>query len=188
MQESTKKSGTSRGDREKIMWNFHGSWFSTLEFPSDVTQFCRFSSGESIVFWNFQGYSDKSKNSSFFFNVYVQAPLLLRFFLEYPVKVSGSSLKAFLEQQYLKAFKLSHNDKIQGLIKKLNKQKKKFYTPSLFCPLCTESLIFSFLKSLQNAQQITNKEKYHAWRPITKWIFLNNIKSILRRYSTSLYL
>ena len=125
LQESTKKSGTSRGDGEKIMWNFHGSWFSTLEFPSDVTQFCRFSSGESIVFWNFHGYSDKSKNSSFFFYVYVQAPLLLRFFLEYPVKVSGSSLKAFLEQQYLKAFKLSHNDKIHGLNKKIKQTKKK---------------------------------------------------------------
>ena len=36
------------GVREKPMWNFHGSWFSTLEFPSDLTQFSRTSMGESL--------------------------------------------------------------------------------------------------------------------------------------------
>ena len=24
------------GDQEKIMWNFHGSWFLALQFPSGV--------------------------------------------------------------------------------------------------------------------------------------------------------
>ena len=132
-------------------WNFQAMSHNFVDFPVVKASFSGISTG--IV---------TNLKILVFFYVYVQAPLLLRFFLEYPVKVSGSSLKAFLEQQYLKAFKLSHNDKIQGLIKKLNKQKKKFYTPSLFCPLCTESLIFSFLKSLQNGQQITNKEKCHA--------------------------
>ena len=103
---------------------------------------CEISIGLGFQPWNFQtmshnfvdypvvkaSFSGISKLTNLkilvFYNVYVQAPLLLRFFLEYPVKVSGSSLKAFLEQQYLKAFKLSHNDKIQGLNKKI-KQKKK---------------------------------------------------------------
>ena len=35
-----KRRGLSCGDQEKIMCNFHGSWFLALEFPSGVTQFC----------------------------------------------------------------------------------------------------------------------------------------------------
>ena len=27
----------SRGDQEKIMWNFHGSWFLAMELPRGVT-------------------------------------------------------------------------------------------------------------------------------------------------------
>ena len=33
---------------EKLMWNFHGSWFLILEFPRGVTQFCWISRGESL--------------------------------------------------------------------------------------------------------------------------------------------
>ena len=40
--------GYSKGVQEKPMWNFHGSWFLTLEFPRDVTQFCRIFRGESL--------------------------------------------------------------------------------------------------------------------------------------------
>ena len=34
--------------KEKLMWNFLGSWFLTLEFPRGGTQFCRISRGESL--------------------------------------------------------------------------------------------------------------------------------------------
>ena len=34
----------------KNLWNFHGSWFFTFEFPGDFTQFCRISRGESLFF------------------------------------------------------------------------------------------------------------------------------------------
>ena len=42
-----KRSGISRGVLEKLMWNFHGSWFLTLQFPKGVTQFCKIASGDS---------------------------------------------------------------------------------------------------------------------------------------------
>ena len=29
-----------RGDQEKIMWNFYGSWLLALEIPMGETQFC----------------------------------------------------------------------------------------------------------------------------------------------------
>ena len=35
-----KQSAISKGDQEKIMWNFQGSLFLALEFPRDLTQFC----------------------------------------------------------------------------------------------------------------------------------------------------
>ena len=35
---STKKEVEFPGVMKKIMWNFHGSWFSILEFPRDVIQ------------------------------------------------------------------------------------------------------------------------------------------------------
>ena len=40
------KSGITRGDQEKIMSNFHESWFLTLKFPRRVTQFYRISKGK----------------------------------------------------------------------------------------------------------------------------------------------
>ena len=44
-----KGSGIYKGVQEKIMLNFRGSWFLTLEFPKGVTQqFCRISRGESL--------------------------------------------------------------------------------------------------------------------------------------------
>ena len=39
-----KRRGISSGVQEKIMWNFHRSWFLTLEFPRGVT-----------ILQNFQG-------------------------------------------------------------------------------------------------------------------------------------
>ena len=40
------KSGIPRGAQEKIMLNFHESWFLTFEYPRDVTQFYRISKGK----------------------------------------------------------------------------------------------------------------------------------------------
>ena len=40
----------SGGDQEKIMWNFHGSWFLTLEIPKGATQFCGIFRGEALFF------------------------------------------------------------------------------------------------------------------------------------------
>ena len=42
-----KKGGISRSDQEKIVWNFHGSWFLALDIPMGVTQFGRISRGEA---------------------------------------------------------------------------------------------------------------------------------------------
>ena len=38
--------GISRGDQEKIMWNFQGSWFLVLEFPRDGMHFFTISRGK----------------------------------------------------------------------------------------------------------------------------------------------
>ena len=38
----------SSSDQKQIMWNFHGSWFLVLEFPSGATQFCGISKGEAL--------------------------------------------------------------------------------------------------------------------------------------------
>ena len=35
--QNQKRSEVSRGDQEKIMWNFHGSWFLPMELPRGVT-------------------------------------------------------------------------------------------------------------------------------------------------------
>ena len=43
-----KRSGNSSGIQEKLMWNFRGSWFFTLEFPRVVAQICRISRGKSF--------------------------------------------------------------------------------------------------------------------------------------------
>ena len=50
-----KRSGNSRGIQEKLMWNFHGSWFLTLEFPRAATQICRISRGKSFFSLEFLG-------------------------------------------------------------------------------------------------------------------------------------
>ena len=51
----------SRGDQEKIIWNFQKSWFLALEIPMSVTQACGVSRGETSfclefprldLFWN----------------------------------------------------------------------------------------------------------------------------------------
>ena len=43
-----KRSWISRGIQQKLMWNFHASWFLTLKFPMGVTQFWRIFRGESL--------------------------------------------------------------------------------------------------------------------------------------------
>ena len=40
-----KRSGISKDDQEKIMWNFQGSLFLALEFPKDLTQIRAISRG-----------------------------------------------------------------------------------------------------------------------------------------------
>ena len=42
------KSWISGGFKGKLMWNFHGSWFLTLEYPKGVTQFYGISRGENL--------------------------------------------------------------------------------------------------------------------------------------------
>ena len=42
------RSGISRSDQEKIIWNFHGSWFLTLEFPRCVAPLSGISRGEAL--------------------------------------------------------------------------------------------------------------------------------------------
>ena len=62
---SIKKSGISKGGHKKFMWNFHGSWFLTLEFPpKGCHTILQNSHGWKLVF---EGWSDKSKNSRGFF-------------------------------------------------------------------------------------------------------------------------
>ena len=39
-----------KGVQEKPMWNFHGSWFFTLEFPRGAKQFCKISSRGEACF------------------------------------------------------------------------------------------------------------------------------------------
>ena len=78
-----KRSGISKGDQEKIMWNFHGSLFLALEFLRDLTQFCGISQGLSFVLSGIcRDKVKKKKNSrAVFTKVYPQS----LFFLEQPI-------------------------------------------------------------------------------------------------------
>ena len=38
----------SKGDQEKIIWNFHGPWFLVSEIPIRATQFCGISRGKDL--------------------------------------------------------------------------------------------------------------------------------------------
>ena len=49
------------------MQNFLGSWFLVWHFQGVSHSFTEFSRVK-LCFWNFQEYSDKSKNSYFFWN------------------------------------------------------------------------------------------------------------------------
>ena len=44
-----------RVTKEKIMWNFQGFWFWTLEFPKDLTQFCGISRCGALFCLEFPG-------------------------------------------------------------------------------------------------------------------------------------
>ena len=71
------------------MWNFHGSWFLTLEFPpKGCHTILQNSHGWKLVF---EGWSDKSKNSRGFFSekyMYPQPPCLM-FFWNSPILMKG---------------------------------------------------------------------------------------------------
>ena len=66
-----KRSAISIGVQRKLMWNFHGFWFLTLEFPSQSHgvshNFAEFSGVKACFLRNFLGESDKFKNSRIFF-------------------------------------------------------------------------------------------------------------------------
>ena len=47
------KSGISKGDEEKIMWNIYGSWFLALKIPMGITQFCGISKAGASFFLEF---------------------------------------------------------------------------------------------------------------------------------------
>ena len=49
-----KTSAISKGDKENIMWHFHGPWSLALEFPRGVTQFCGILRGEASFSLEFQ--------------------------------------------------------------------------------------------------------------------------------------
>ena len=49
--------------KEKIIWNFQGSWFQALKVPMGVTKFCGVSGEKLCFFWNFEGQNRKPKNS-----------------------------------------------------------------------------------------------------------------------------
>ena len=57
--ESIKKSGISSSDQEKIMCNFHWSWYFVSEFPRCTTQLCGTSKGEVLFSLEFPWVSDK---------------------------------------------------------------------------------------------------------------------------------
>ena len=79
----------SMTDQEKIMGNFHGSWFLALEFPSGLTHFCGISKGEAKFCLKFPrqinkflGFLQKSMSSipSTQFDLFWNSPLLTYFY------------------------------------------------------------------------------------------------------------
>ena len=50
-----KQNGILKGDQEKIVWNFQGTWFLALEFSRDLTRFCRISRGGALFYLDFPG-------------------------------------------------------------------------------------------------------------------------------------
>ena len=77
--------GISKGDQEKIMWNFQGPLFLALEFPRDLTQFCGISRVELCFVRNFKRSRQKKKNSRGFSKRHViNPPSLFGFFWNSP--------------------------------------------------------------------------------------------------------
>ena len=77
--------GISKGDQEKIMWNFQGPLFLALEFPRDLTQFCEISRVELCFVRNFKRSRQKKKNSRGFSKRHViNPPSLFGFFWNSP--------------------------------------------------------------------------------------------------------
>ena len=75
-------------------WNFHGSWFLTLEFPKSVTQFCKVSGLKSLFSLEFLRWSENFRG---FRKVYPQSPCLNFFGIaQYLSKIhSGFSAPGF---------------------------------------------------------------------------------------------
>ena len=46
---NSKRSGIASSDQEKVMRNFHWSWFSAMEFPRGATQLCGIFSGQVLL-------------------------------------------------------------------------------------------------------------------------------------------
>ena len=99
-----KRSGISKGVQEKLMQNFHGSSFSTLEFLRDVAQFCKISRGESLLFYGIsKGKVTNLKTPVFFFRkVHPRLPLFA-FFWNGPINQTSlitiyQNLKLYLKQ------------------------------------------------------------------------------------------
>ena len=44
-----------KGDQEKIVWKFQGTWFLALEFSKDLTQFCELSRSGALFYMEFPG-------------------------------------------------------------------------------------------------------------------------------------
>ena len=74
-----KRSGNSGGDQEKIMWNFHGSWFLALEFPSGVSKSCEISRFEALFCPEFPRIKLQTKNFHRFLQKVCPQPLSLCF-------------------------------------------------------------------------------------------------------------
>ena len=49
------------GYQKNDMWNFQGSWFLVLEFPSDLTQFCEISVGGALFSLEFPRVRQKNE-------------------------------------------------------------------------------------------------------------------------------
>ena len=93
-----KKKWNFWGFKEKLMWNFLGSWFLTLEFPRGGTQlFCRISDfqGQKVVFFRIsEGKVTNLKIPGGFQKSISTTPTCLHFFWNSPMNRWVSSKKS----------------------------------------------------------------------------------------------
>ena len=67
--------GVSKGDKEKIVWKFQGTWFLTLEFSRDLTQLCKISRSGALFYLEFPGVKKWNIPQGIFQKVCPQPPL-----------------------------------------------------------------------------------------------------------------